>query len=492
MMGGFVRPMPASQWSAPAPPAAAQERMRHPKPLRRLALLAAALLVALGAGEWFLRRADAAAPSPFAPGADGRVRPSDAWARLAPFDTTLAPARPRVVWLGASTVAGVPYGDLVSPPAWLEAILAARGLDVEVVPLSTSALTSADLERLLPHALELAPTALVVTTGHNEYHDLSPRAGAPWWWRSRLLVRARGLLGLATSPRASLPQHERELDRDALAARFRARLLSMQAASEAAGVPLFLTTPVSNLLDIPPVLGRDDEAPEDADAARARGLAALEAGDVEGARAALVAARDRDLYPHRATTPLIEVVRQVAHRLVPVDRAFEAAAPHGLPGFELFADYCHPNLQGQRLLALVVADALQASGVLPETGRLGEAPPLDEGLARFGMDAEAVAQTQARLARSYVGMDLLRGRPGRLTAIARGILDELSAGGAQGALRGHVEASLALAALLEGDAAAADAHLAAAREASPEALDDLSRLRERYPWVAAAFARAGR
>jgi hypothetical protein len=89
-------------------------------------------------------------------------------------------------------------------------------------------------------------------------------------------------------------------------------------------------------------------------------------------------------------------------------------------------------------------------------------------------------------------MDLLRGRPGRLTAIARGILDELSAGGAQGALRGHVEASLALAALLEGDAAAADAHLAAAREASPEALDDLSRLRERYPWVAAAFARAGR
>jgi hypothetical protein len=70
---------------------------------------------------------------------------------------------------------------------------------------------------------------------------------------------------------------------------------------------------------------------------------------------------------------------------VPVDDVFDAATPTGIPGFELFADHCHPNPAGQRLLASAVADAIEDLGRLPATGRRGQAPDLAEGLEHFGM-----------------------------------------------------------------------------------------------------------
>jgi lysophospholipase L1-like esterase len=454
------------------------------RPRRRLAVLVTlGLAAALAAGELLARRADERVPAVFEASGEGRVRRSPAWGKLSDFDVTLVPDRPRIVWMGASTIAGVPYEAYVAPPAWLEYVLAWRGADVEVVPMARAGLTAEDLARLLPYALELSPTAVVVTTGHNEYLHANLRVDPPWWLSVRLLVRARGLLGLPMAPAPRMPSPEHDFDHRAIVAAFRGRLEELQARAEAASVPLLFTTPVSNMLDIAPVLGDDERLPEGPDAAHARGLALLAAGDTTGAREALHAARDRDRWPHRATGPLMQAVAGTARLLVDVEAAFDAAALKGIPGFDLFADHCHPNPTGQLLMAGCVADALEDAGILPPTGQRGELPDLAAGLVHFGLDAEAGAWIQARLARTYVGIELMRGRPGHLTAIARRMLEQLVQDGAQDALRGHVEASLGLAAMLAGDAAAARAHIARAREASPEAAADLERLNNLYPWV---------
>jgi lysophospholipase L1-like esterase len=427
-------------------------------------------------------------PSPFQPSQPGRVRRSDAWERLLEFDVPLRPERSRVVWLGASTVAGVPYMPQVSPPGWLAEILAFRGAAMEVVPLAAPALTAGDLAALFPHALLLSPDVVVVTTGHNEYLNAGLLLDPPWWLDLRLVRQARRLLGLGPPVREQLPTPEHDFDHPAIVAAFGAHVRAMQALADEAGVALLFTTPISNLRDMPPVLGRDARAAEDADDAKERGRALLAAGEVSAARAAFEAARDRDRWPHRATTPLIASIRRNAHRVVPVDAAFDAASPDGIPGFTLFADHCHPNLPGQRLLASAVADAIEDLGLLPATGRRGQAPDLADGLARFGMDAAAVARTEAKLARGCIGLALIRGEYGAMAEIAEQHLARALAGDAWD---GELDSSFALLALLREDADTARRLLDPDRPAAPETLGNLQRAHDRYPWVRAVFARNG-
>jgi lysophospholipase L1-like esterase len=451
-------------------------------------LVLLALLALLAAAEFAVRRPQKPTPSPFVEAAPGRVSRSAAWPSLVDFDVARAPTRPRVVWMGASTVAGVPYMPRMAPTDWLDLVLAWRGADVEVVRLAGPGLSAEALARLLPFALELSPDAVVVTTGHNEYLHTAGLLGRRWWKDIRLVGIAAAMLGRAEPERERLPTPEDDFDHDAIAAAFRASLRRLQSLADEAGVPLLFTMPLQNLRENPPILGDDPRLTEDADAAFARGQALLAAGDEAGARAAFEVARDRDRWPHRATAPLRAALRDAARHLVPVDAAFDAASPHGIPGFELFADHCHPNPAGQRLLALTVADALQDLGVVPATGRRGQAPELAAGLALLGMDDEAVARARATLARGYIGFALISGRYGQMAEFA-----EANLAGALGDAEAHgeLDTSFALLALLRGDVDAARNALDSARRASPAMLQNLQRAHDRYPWVAAAFERNG-
>jgi lysophospholipase L1-like esterase len=456
--------------------------------VKRTALLAVSVLLVLVAGEFVARLPALETPSPFEQSAPGRVRRSEAWARLLPFDVARVPSRPRVVWMGASTVAGVPYMPQVCPPGWLQAILTWRGVDMEVVPMAAPGLTSGDLAHLFPYVLELSPDVIVVTTGHNEYLNAGLLIDPPWWLDIQLVLRARELLWLGPPEHELLPTLEHEFDHGAIVAAFGRHVRRMQALADEAGVALLFTAPLSNLRDIPPVLGDDPRLPEDADAALLRGQALLAAGDTAGARAAFEAARDRDRWPHRATAPLVATLRAGVQRLVPVDAAFDAASPYGVPGFELFADHCHPNLGGQRLLASAVADAIEDLGLLPATGRRGQAPDLADGLLEFGMDDEALARAQVKLARGYVGLALIAGVDGHMAEIAERYL---AAAQASRKWDGELDTSFALLALLRGDVEAVRKRLSPSGAHAQDALGDLQRAYDRYPWIRAAFERNG-
>ncbi|MDP6060723.1 MAG: hypothetical protein QGH33_17590, partial [Pirellulaceae bacterium] len=74
-------------------------------------------------------------------------------------------------------------------------------------------------------------------------------------------------------------------------------------------------------------------------------------------------AKDLDYNPFRAHSLFNEALREIAREyphvtLVDLAKAFPSSSASGLPGFDLFLDYVHPNKQGNLLIAQKVFGAL--------------------------------------------------------------------------------------------------------------------------------------
>ena len=91
-------------------------------------------------------------------------------------------------------------------------------------------------------------------------------------------------------------------------------------------------------------------------------------GNWEEAEAAYIQARDEDVCPLRALTPIGNLVRAVSREeatmLVDFEQLAAKYAPHGIPGEELFLDHAHPTIEGNRLLALAIVDGLISGGIV--------------------------------------------------------------------------------------------------------------------------------
>jgi tetratricopeptide (TPR) repeat protein len=186
---------------------------------------------------------------------------------------------------------------------------------------------------------------------------------------------------------------------------YRANLRALLHRYRKAGVPVYLGTVVSNERDRKPFISAHGEgadvgawqehfdaasraftagdpetalseldaavAIDDLDAAghfaRGRVLEALERYDE--ARAAYLAAKDRDELRFRAPEAINQVLREVAEeegaQVVEVQEAFQRAATHGIVGDDLMLEHLHPNVEGY----FVLADAFYRS--LHEQGAIG-------------------------------------------------------------------------------------------------------------------------
>lgn len=466
-------------------PAGPAPRRRRPWARRLLGLLLLLATVA-GAAEMLLRRGAAGSPPLFTEHAPGRLSIAPAWPGFRPLDVAAEPPRLRLVWMGASTEAGFPFGAEAAPAAWLERILRWRGIDAEVLCVARPGLVAEETAAILDDVLGLRPRAVIVGLGHNEYARTDVLL-ARWWERLELVRRLGVLTGLhAVADR--VPTLAEDFDHAAVAGALRAAVDGMQRQADAAGVALLVTVPVSNLADCPPVLGDDPRLPEAPDAAFDRGTRLRAAGDAAGARAAFEQARDTDRWPHRATTRLRAAILSGARQPVRVDLAFDAAAPLGLPGDELLVDHCHPGLEGMLLQAVTLADALQDLGLLPDTGRRGQAPPLAELAAQAGHAPGEESRQRAAVARAFVLFALHTGHHGRMAEMAAARLDAARAGQFR---PGEAETMRALLDLLAGDAPRAAARLAEAQRQAPSSRALLERFRDEYPSVRAALERHG-
>lgn len=440
-------------------------------------LLVLLLLAGLGLAEWWLPAPPRGWQRPLLEDlGHGRVRarPGDDPTRY--VELTREPERPRILWLGASTVLGVPYDPELSPPRWLSLVLEHQGVDAEVVTLASPGATSAEVLHWLPGALELDPDAVVITSGHNEWLHAETWLADDWTTRSDLaawLARAVG----HTPPRAAdRPTAERPFDHGRVAAAFRETLLRWEALCADAGVPLVVTMPESNLADCPPVLDLEDGA---VDAFWERGRRRLGVGDHGAALGQLRAARDRDGWPHRAVGLIQDVVKSDATRPVNTRKLFADASATGIPGADLFIDHCHPNPTGQRLLALAVAERLVEAGVIARPPTAPAPPTLEAGEKALGLDKDVLHRARARAVRAWLRLALMRSEPGPLAQAVRARVDA-------GWLGPSDHLNRALLAVLESDRAALTEHLA---QLGPGDRHALQLLYDEHPWVVEGLLR---
>jgi tetratricopeptide (TPR) repeat protein len=131
-------------------------------------------------------------------------------------------------------------------------------------------------------------------------------------------------------------------------------------------------------------------------------------GRTEAAHRLYTRARDYDPTPIRAPSALNEAIRDAAKStgtvLVDVESAMASIAPDGIPGNELFLDYCHPSKVGHELIARLLLPEIEAALGLPATaspspleppGLEPRAPDTADGFALWWQGNVALRQGRA-------------------------------------------------------------------------------------------------
>jgi lysophospholipase L1-like esterase len=346
----------------------------------------------------------------------------------------------RVFVLGGSTVQGRPYAKETAFSTWLEIRLNAADPDHswDVINCGGISYASYRLIPILREVLTHQPDLIVVCTGHNEFLEdrtYGEIRQAPAWRigalevasRSRVFtllrhgwLRLRGREALVPEDRPVLgPEVVARLDykggidaylrddawhRDVIE-HFEANLRGMVRTARAAGVPLILVSPVSNL-EYPPLKAEPTPnlTPEESLAARSLRETARQrfsqdlpgaierleqavaidprhagllydlgrchqlAGRWTDARQALIRARDEDVCPLRMPSPIRDRLLQLAEvsrtPLVDADRLIAERSRGGIPGAEWLVDHVHPSIEGHRLIADALANEVIRHGLI--------------------------------------------------------------------------------------------------------------------------------
>jgi tetratricopeptide (TPR) repeat protein len=336
----------------------------------------------------------------------------------------------RIFCVGGSTTYGRPYDDRTSFCGWLRRFLPTvdPSRRWEVINAGGISYASYRAARLMEELAEYEPDLFLIYSGHNEFLErrtYDKLLKTPEWVRhlGALASRMRlysALYDITYERDAVLPTEvEALLDRSvgpdnyhrddelraAVLDHFRTSLIRMTHIGERAGARLILATPASNIgnfspfktepgpgasaLDIRQVdtlkraataaLDEDDHARAVAIAERALALDTRDAellylqgqalrglGRMDEARRAFTDARDEDVCPLRALTPVRAIVADVARTrdagLVDFARIVDERSPDGIPGSELFLDHVHPTIEGNRLLALAIVQEMMDEG----------------------------------------------------------------------------------------------------------------------------------
>ena len=341
----------------------------------------------------------------------------------------------RVFCLGGSTVQGRPYSVETSFTAWLKLNLqtALPEIDYEVVNCGGISYASYRLIPIMRELLEHKPDLFILYTGHNEFLEdrtygpvkRMPRGGV---WVHEMLMKLRGyklahhyLIGrrikrnrsAGRSKTVMFPQVKTILDleqglgsykRDdmwhvGVVNHFGRNLETMVAMAQAAGVPVILVNPVSNLKDCPPFKSESGPGESEADISKVTALreqaARLDWSDTYGkirllleavaiddrdagllyslgtcyyhlaryeeAKSWFVRAKDQDVCPLRIIGPMHEAIGRMCSRydvpLVDANKLIEDQSEGGIVGEQWLLDHVHPTINGHKL----VADALYAA-----------------------------------------------------------------------------------------------------------------------------------
>jgi len=384
------------------------------------------------AGErFFFRRSEG---RPVAP---SRVLPVE-------FPVRKPPDTLRIFTLGESTTAGFPYPRSAAFGGYLREMLSDLHPDkkFEVINCGMTALNSYAVLDFMPEVLRCKPDLIVVYCAHNEFYGAHGVGSLEAITANRTLIRLfialqktcifQGVESLvekfrrapdakAATTLIEVMARDQEIRRHsrkhAIAERsFRKNLEAIVGRAQHAGVPILVTTAVSNEKDLSPLRSahREDLSPSNLERWKelyANAIEAQEAGHPDQAetlyRQALEidpefaevwfrlgqcqaqaerwaeahesfsSALEFDVLHFRACPVFNEIIRDVVARyasakvpviLTDLERPFAAQSTGGIPGYELMTDHLHPNTRGTFLIALAISSALSKSAIADHFG----------------------------------------------------------------------------------------------------------------------------
>ncbi len=345
----------------------------------------------------------------------------------------------RIFCLGESTMAGFPYEFNTTAPGFLRDRLQTLlpQYNVEVINVGLSAVGSFVVLDFIKELVDYEPDLFVLYVGHNEFYGAYgagsriAMAGSTTLTRLTLdLMRFRTFLLLRDAVSAvrrlasppSVPTADATLMGqmvgeptiaygsplyDQARATYRENLERIIGAAQQRGIPIIVSTLVSNLKDHPPFESVFGESSDEAARAQWRRLVdgadtlalmgnfaaaadryrealALDSSNAEGfyklgrilydlrnyseARNAFLRAKDLDALRFRMTEEFQDdLLRLCAERgvvVARVDSAFAANSPNGIPGNELILEHLHPNINGYFLMAKTWCSTIVENGLL--------------------------------------------------------------------------------------------------------------------------------
>jgi lysophospholipase L1-like esterase len=304
------------------------------------------------------------------------------------------PGRKRVFIVGGSTAQGFPFQRNHSFSGIAQAALNRIGLDVELINVGNSAMSSYYVREVLGDLRSYAPDLVVIYAGHNEYYG-TPSSFSGGTHLSRLVLlqlkkyrtvqlMERAIVELAgtsgdTSNTVLMERRFGETLFPADTARDR-RVTERFVRNLDAGlrplldrsVPAIIFEPVSNLISMPPFRSpaaesadRDGSAEVVSRKTSLDEYRRLREEFVAGSwnRGAWEEAKDLDQAPFRARSVLVAELERYARDLPAVTwipTGAELERRHGPAGFSdtLFIDHLHFNFDGQRFLGELLAAAV--------------------------------------------------------------------------------------------------------------------------------------
>jgi len=354
---------------------------------------------------------------------DGTDWRTSAYAHQSMVPAAFAREKPDGTWraflLGGSFMMGTPYvhqdhgeerpGGIGT---WLREVLRPKPQGaVEIINLASGAASSQRVAHVAQQAVQLQPDVLVVASCNNEgeFPPSKLREALHKQGAYRLLSRM-----LISEPEpGQRPVYARQsADVEVVRATWLQRLSTIVDEAEERGVAVVLCTLPVNLryghLDgksfergfLDGTYWEDEHGATPAvHGCIARGVAQYDAGDFDGALETLADCDDEaealrfaglalaakgeparalplleqsvELVPRNRCRPSFnDDIRAlaVAHEhvvLADLDAAARAGSPGGLPGHELFTDYCHMNWSGYALMAETITQAMQRAQLLP-------------------------------------------------------------------------------------------------------------------------------
>jgi len=328
----------------------------------------------------------------------------------------------RVFVVGGSTAQGFPFQRNHSFTAVAESALRSLDMDVEIVNLGNSAMTSYYLRDVLRELPAYEPDLVVIYAGHNEYYGTPSSFTGGTHALRLLLLRLRTFRSVQLLERLiqwAIPGRESEPDTTLMERRFAMALFPLDSARDQrvaerfvanldAGlrlliedsVPVLIFEPVSNLISMPPFRLASNGPGHDPDGLETGGErggaldlylqleADLSTGGWDLARWEHV--KDMDGAPFRARSALIKELEgyvrgQSDLHWIPTAAELEHRVGYRAFGDEYFIDHVHFNFNGQILLASILAEAI-FDHFSPD-----DATP-DEALARYFEDVGKVKE----------------------------------------------------------------------------------------------------